>query len=278
MIFASDLDQTLIYSQPLERAEELGDRIITAELIDGKVRSYMSSSSYQLLQKLMTELTFIPVTTRTMQQYNRIHLISQMLKPKYAVTSNGGNILIDGHPDLKWQASVVARVSESSEHVQDVRILLDRVLNPEWVISSSYCDELFFSHIIDRAKMPLEEVTQMSEELQRMGWSTSVQGRKVYVVPQVVNKRDAVQHLKQLTEERQVTASGDSLLDQILIDFADFSIVPRHGELFRQEQFQSTGNYSCTEESGIFATDEILKYVESVNIEQTNLFVIKESS
>ena len=99
MIFASDLDQTLIYSQPLERAEELGDRIITAELIDGKVRSYMSSSSYQLLQKLMTELIFIPVTTRTMQQYNRIHLISQMLKPTYAVTSNGGNILIDGQPD-----------------------------------------------------------------------------------------------------------------------------------------------------------------------------------
>ncbi len=73
-------------------------------------------------------------------------------------------------------------------------------------------------------------------------------------------------------------ASGDSLLDQILIDFADFSIVPRHGELFRQEQIQSTGDYSFTEESGIFATDEILKYVESVNIEQTNLFVIKESS
>ncbi|MDQ0901771.1 HAD family hydrolase [Paenibacillus sp. V4I7] len=278
MIFASDLDQTLIYSQPLERAEELGDRIITAELIDGKVRSYMSSSSYQLLQKLMTKLIFIPVTTRTMQQYNRIHLISQMLKPAYAVTSNGGNILIDGHPDLEWQASVVARVSETSEHVQDVRILLDRVLSPEWVLSSSYCDELFFSHIIDRAKIPLEEVAQMSAELQRMGWSTSIQGRKVYVVPQVVNKRDAVQHLKQLTEERQVVASGDSLLDQILIDFADFSIAPRHGELFRQEQLQSTGNYSFTEESGIFASDEILKYVESVNIEQTNLCIIKESS
>lgn len=278
MIFASDLDQTLIYSQPLERAEELGNQIIIAELIDGKVRSYMSSSSYQQLQKLMTELIFIPVTTRTMQQYNRIHLISQMLKPTYAVTSNGGNILIDGHPDLEWQASVIARVSESSDHVQDVRILLDRVLSPEWVISSSYCDELFFSHIIDRAKMPLEEVTQMSAELQRMGWSTSIQGRKVYVVPQVVNKRDAVQHLKQLTGERQVVASGDSLLDRILIDFADFSIAPRHGELFRQEQLQSTGDYSFTEESGIFATDEILKYVESVNIEQTNLFVIKESS
>ena len=60
MIFASDLDQTLIYSQPEERAEELGDRIITAELIDGKVRSYMSSSSYQLIAKVDDGAHFHP--------------------------------------------------------------------------------------------------------------------------------------------------------------------------------------------------------------------------
>jgi hydroxymethylpyrimidine pyrophosphatase-like HAD family hydrolase len=278
MIFASDLDQTLIYSQPLERAEELGNRIITAELIDGKVRSYMSSSSYQLLQKLMAELVFIPVTTRTLQQYFRIHLISQMLTPTYAVTSNGGNIVIDGHPDLEWHASIVARVSESSVHVEDVRKLMDQVLNPDWVIGSSYCDELFFSHIVERDKMPREEVIEMSAELQRMGWNTSIQGRKVYVVPQAVNKRDAVAYLKQITGDDKVVASGDSLLDQILLDFADFSIAPRHGELFRQEQQQGAGNYTFTEESGIFATDEILKYVQAINIEQNNRFMIKESS
>ena len=65
----------------------------------------------------------------------RIHLISQILKPTYAVTSNGGNILVDGQPDLEWQASVVARVNESSEHVQDVRILLDRVLSPDALVT-----------------------------------------------------------------------------------------------------------------------------------------------
>lgn len=278
MIFASDLDQTLIYSQPLERAEQLGDRIVTAELIDGKARSYMSSSAYQQLQELMTELIFIPVTTRTMQQYFRIHLISQMLKPTYAVTSNGGNIVIDGHPDLEWQASILARVSETSAHVKDVNRLMKQVLSPEWVISSSYCDELFFSHITDRAKIPLQEVAEMSAELRRMGWNTSIQGRKIYVVPGAVNKGDAVAYLKQLTEEHKVVASGDSLLDQCLLDFADFSMAPRHGELFRQEQQQSTGSYTFTEVDGIFATDEILNYVKAVNRAQTNPFVIKESS
>lgn len=278
MIFASDLDQTLIYSQPVERAEQLGDRIVTAELIDGKVRSYMSWGAYQRLQELMKELIFIPVTTRTMQQYFRIHLISQMLKPAYAVTSNGGNIVIDGTPDLEWQTSIFARVSETSAHVKDVSRLMDQVLSPEWVISSNYCDELFFSHITDRAKIPMQEVAEMSAELRRMGWHTSIQGRKIYVVPGAVNKGDAVAYLKQLTGEHKVVASGDSLLDRCLLDLADFSMAPRHGELFRQEQQQSTGNYTFTEVDGIFAADEILNYVKAVNRAQTNPVVIKEIS
>ncbi|NQX68919.1 hydrolase [Paenibacillus alba] len=278
MIFASDLDQTLIYSQPLERAEELGSRIVLAELIDGKPRSYMSSSSYQQLQALMTELTFVPVTTRTMQQYWRIHVISQMLKPKYAVTSNGGNIMIDGQPDPDWQASMVGRVNETSVHVEDVRALMAQVLHPEWVINSTYCDEFFFSHIVQRDKMPLQEVSDMSAELQKMGWNTSIQGRKVYIVPQAVNKRDAVAHVKQLLGEDKVAASGDSLLDQVLLDFADYAIAPRHGELFRQQQLNPTGSYRFTEESGIFATDEILTYVQAVNQEHKIRFEIKETS
>ncbi|GFZ77403.1 hypothetical protein GCM10008018_23670 [Paenibacillus marchantiophytorum] len=275
MIFASDLDQTLIYSQPAERAEELGSRILLAELIDGKARSYMSASAFQRLQALMAELIFVPVTTRTIQQYLRIHLISQMVKPQYAVTSNGGNIVVAGHPDPDWQAAIAARVSETSVHVQDVLTLTDKVLNPAWVISSTYCDDFFFSHIVHRDKMPLQEVRDMSAELHQMGWSTSIQGRKVYVVPHAVNKRDAVAYIKQLLGEDKVVASGDSLLDQVLLDFADYSIAPRHGELFRQQQHAPTGNYTFTEESGIFATDEILSYVQSVTSAHLE---IKESS
>ena len=103
----------------------------------------------------------------------------------------------------------------------------------------------------------------MSAELQRMGWSTSIQGRKVYVVPQVVNKRDAVQHLKQFTEESQVVASGDSLLDQILIDFADFSIVPGMENYFDKSRFYRPGTIHLPRNPGFLLADEILKYVES---------------
>ncbi|TXK84796.1 HAD family hydrolase [Paenibacillus sp. N3.4] len=278
MIFASDLDQTLIYSQPLERVTELGNLIVPSELIDGRVKSYMSLRSYQMLQKLMTELLFIPVTTRTLDQYARVHLFSQMLKPAYAVTSNGGNIIVQGKPDLDWHASILARRSESSVPAQDVENIMGRVLSPEWVIGSRYCDELFFSHVVDRAKMPLQDVVDMGKELQKMGWNTSIQGRKVYIVPHAVNKRDAVAHIKQLTGEQKVVASGDSLLDQVLLDFADYAIAPRHGELFRQEQLHPTFMYTFTDASGIFATDEIMAYVQERQSDISKFLLIKEPS
>ncbi|KRF09667.1 hypothetical protein ASG89_15750 [Paenibacillus sp. Soil766] len=277
MIYASDLDQTLIYSQPAERAEHWGDRIMVAELIDGKVRSYMSSSTYQRLQELMNELTFIPVTTRTIAQYERIHLISQILKPQYAVTSNGGNMLIDGKVDTEWRNLVRTRLSETSVPVEDILPVMDSVLRQDWVTSSSWCDDLFYSHIIERDRMPLQEIADLSVHLSGMGWRTSVQGRKVYIVPEAVSKGAAVAHLKQVLGGRKVIASGDSLLDQSLLDIADYAIAPGHGELFRQEQIGQTGKYRFTEESGIFAADDITSFVHSTHSEHRKL-LIKEPS
>lgn len=277
MIYASDLDQTLIYSQPAEQAEHLGERIMVAELIDGKVRSYMSSSTYQRLQELMNELIFIPVTTRTIAQYERIHLISQILKPQYAVTSNGGNMLIDGNMDTEWRDLVRTRVSETSAPVEDVLPVMQAVLQQDWLISSSFCDELFYSHIVERDRMPVQEIADLSKQLKSMGWRTSVQGRKVYIVPEAVSKGAAVAHLKQILDGRKVIASGDSLLDQSLLDIADYAIAPGHGELFRQEQMTPSGIYRFTEESGIFAADDITAFVHSTHSEHRKL-LIKESS
>ncbi|OCT16674.1 hypothetical protein A8709_08350 [Paenibacillus pectinilyticus] len=277
MIYASDLDQTLIYSQPPERAELLGERIMIAELIDGKVRSYMSASTYERLQALMNELIFIPVTTRTIEQYRRIHLISQMLKPKYAVTSNGGNVLVDGQVDVEWRDFVRSRVRETSTPVEDILPVMQDVLHQDWVISSSWCDELFFSHIVERDRMPLKEMNDLSAQLQGRGWRTSIQGRKVYIVPEAVSKGGAVSHLQKVLGGRKIVASGDSLLDQSLLDVADFAIAPGHGELFRQEQMGQSGNYRFTEESGIFAADHITMFVQSTHTEHKKLLA-KESS
>ncbi|MBP1993487.1 HAD family hydrolase [Paenibacillus eucommiae] len=270
MIFASDLDQTLIYSQR-SMGSSVNDElsITSAEAIDGEIKSYMSVQTFKNLQELMSKLLFVPVTTRTMAQYVRIHLFKQRLRPRFAITSNGGNILIDGVPDNEWNQSIRALVKATSSPAEDAARIMNQIMTPEWVVGSRYCDELFYSYVIQRDQMPMQAVLEVSEELKKMGWHVSIQGRKVYSVPMAVSKKDAIAHVKNLTKSRMVIASGDSLLDQSMLDYADYSIVPKHGELYRQEQKKAVSNYLFTEASGIFAADEILQFVDQILQEHT---------
>ncbi|MNR12853.1 hypothetical protein D3C85_1292300 [compost metagenome] len=180
-------------------------------------------------------------------------------------------MLINGKVDTEWRDLVRTRVKESSAPVEDVLPLMNEVLQQDWLLSSSFCDELFYSHIVERDRMPLQAIADLSAQLQQMGWRTSVQGRKVYVVPEAVSKGAAVAHLRQVLGGRKVIASGDSLLDQSLLDIADFAIAPGHGELFRQAQAAQSGKYRFTEESGIFAADDITSYVHATHSEHKSL-------
>lgn len=89
MIYASDLDRTLIYSLGAIGVPENTPGLIPAEIIEGKTRSYISQQALNQLMDLNTRIIFIPVTTRTIQQYKRINLFQETVIPDYAVTSNG---------------------------------------------------------------------------------------------------------------------------------------------------------------------------------------------
>src|SRR5690348_3965768 len=99
MIYASDLDQTLVYSRRALRIPEDTPGLVPAEWINGKLSAFMSAYALERLQSLPQDIVFMPVTTRTVEQYRRIHIFQNECIPKYAVTSNGGNIIVDGQVD-----------------------------------------------------------------------------------------------------------------------------------------------------------------------------------
>ncbi len=73
------------------------------EYKDSEPLSYMTKDAQQKLIEIRGKWTFVPVTTRTMEQYKRINLFHNEHVPQYAITSNGGNVLINGEPDLLWR-------------------------------------------------------------------------------------------------------------------------------------------------------------------------------
>lgn len=226
MIYASDLDRTLIYSLGAIGVPENTPGLIPAEIIEGKTRSYISQQALNQLMDLNTRIIFIPVTTRTIQQYKRINLFQETVIPDYAVTSNGGNILIGGVVDKEWRESIGRLVARHSAGAEEVRSYIKAVVREDWIISENYCDDLFYSFMVYRDQLPLDEITNLSDRLYNLGWRVSLQGRKLYAVPAAVNKSDAILHLRRTVRSEPMVASGDSLLDKSLLESADYAIAP----------------------------------------------------
>jgi len=262
MIFASDLDQTLIYSVRSMGPDVDPAQIVPVETVRGQAVSYMSVRALEKLQRLAARQTFIPVTTRTIEQYKRIELFHEQLVPAYAITSNGGHVLLRGESDAEWARGVRAQTAKQSAAAAEIRSHFARIAHSDWVRGERFCDELFYAVVIQRDKMPLEAVQELAERARGLGWELSLQGRKLYLIPQHVNKADALRYVQARLGEDEVAAAGDSLLDRCLLDAADYAIAPRHGELFRS--FAGEGTYRFTSASGIAAAEDIADYVGSL--------------
>ena len=87
ILFACDLDNTLIHSHKRRRT---GD--ICVEYYVDQEQSFMSPKALDLLKKISERVLFVPVTTRSINQYRRIFWTEDFL-PRYAVVANGAYFL-----------------------------------------------------------------------------------------------------------------------------------------------------------------------------------------
>ncbi|MEK3899624.1 HAD family hydrolase [Paenibacillus sp. FSL R7-0179] len=274
MIYASDLDRTLIYSLSAIGVPEDTPGLVPAEVVDGRTVSYISQQALATLKELAAKIVFMPVTTRTIAQYRRINLFQETVIPDYAITSNGGNILVNGVVDNDWRTAVGRAVERGSAAAEEAERIVRAVVREEWIISRRYCDELFYTFVVHRDSLPLEEIARMAQRLGELGWRVSLQGRKLYIVPEAVNKSDAILHVRRTVHSEPMVASGDSLLDKSLLAAADYAIAPCHGEIFAEQQAGLVHlEYPFTERQGVFAADEIMQYVHRIYTHLTALGV-----
>ncbi|MBF0709331.1 hydrolase (had superfamily) [Alkalihalobacillus hwajinpoensis] len=249
--FASDLDRTLIYSsRMIEQDTQQNYELI--ETLDGKEISYISNYASELLQKVNKEIYFIPVTTRTVEQYRRITFFQTTIQPEYAITSNGGRILKNGKVLSDWSNRINASLEECLSLDAFVR-QLENLIKGNWVERIRHADYLFVYLIIKRDHVSSEELYHLFEWSREQGWQPSLQGRKLYFVPNPVNKWKAVDYLKKEIGLSYVYTAGDSLLDYELIYQGDCGYVPAHGEVL-----ESYPDLPKTTAHGMKASEEIL--------------------
>ena len=124
IIFHSDLDNTLIYSYK----HEIGSEKRCVELYRGRELSYMTEKSLELLERIRERVLFVPTTTRTVEQYDRIRLGTT--RAAYALVCNAEQFVtraktlgltVGQTPRLGaiavWQAGATLQGSDGAGHV-----------------------------------------------------------------------------------------------------------------------------------------------------------------
>lgn len=256
LMVASDLDQTLIYSpRAAGRGPERASRVV--EVLDGAVISLLSAATEQGLRELAGLAEFVPTTTRTRAQYERIDLPPS----RYAIVASGGGLLVDGEPDLAWSRSVAARLDGLSSPVAALREVFDGYRDAEWLLRVRDADDVFLVAAVDADLLGEPELEHVTAACAGHGWRALHQGRKLYVLPEALDKAAAVAHVaERLADETgtapQVLAAGDTLLDWPMLCAADRGWVPAGSELDRLGR--TAGNVTTTGLAGLAAAEQIV--------------------
>ncbi|GHF34396.1 hypothetical protein GCM10010218_14440 [Streptomyces mashuensis] len=258
VLVASDLDRTLIYSTAalaLTGPDEQAPRLLCVEVYEQRPLSYLTEAAAALLAELSAAGAFVPVTTRTPEQYARVQLPGP--PPEYAICANGGELLVRGTPDPEWRAHVAGALAAECAPLAEVRERLVRTADPAWLLKERTAAGLFAYLVVDRDRLPRQWVTDLAGWAAGHGWTVSLQGRKVYAVPAPLTKSAAVAEVVRRMGAGRVLAAGDSLLDADLLLAADRAWRPGHGEL--ADEGWTAPHVTALRTRGVAAGEEILR-------------------
>jgi HAD superfamily hydrolase (TIGR01484 family) len=218
ILFACDLDNTLIHSY--KRADE---NDICVEIgKDGKKLSYMTPKAYNALEKLRENknIYIVPLTTRSVEQYQRINLFKNTV-PEYAMTSNGGNLLVNGIPDKEWHEDSLKLISDCISEMKKGMEILDNHYATQF--PSRFVDELFVftkSDAVDEIMSILENALDTDKV------SLFSNGEKVYILPEILSKGTAVRRFSEKIGFDMTISAGDSGFDIPMLSYTDISVYP----------------------------------------------------
>ena len=208
-LFACDLDNTLIHSY-----KHRIDDDICIEIYNGREQSFISSRAVELLKEVVKKVLFIPVTTRSIEQYQRIQWL-EGTKPEYAVTSNGANLIHNDDIDKNWRQDMNYYIQPYDDELQGQQKKLSQ--NPDFTICRIVDDSFLFLKCADTV-----DVKSISTELQsQTNLTVQYSGRKIYFFPPKLNKGEALLRLKNLFNPDKVFCAGDSIIDVPMLNLAD---------------------------------------------------------
>ena len=213
MVFCTDLDNTLIYSYK----HDIGEDKRCVEIYQGRAISFITQETYRLLCEVKKQAMIVPVTTRTVEQYDRIDFGVGTFS--YALTCNGGVLLIDGHEDESWYQESLKMISDSRQELLRAVELLEQEKRRSFEVR--FIRELF---VFTKCEEPEAVVHELKSILDVSLVDVFNNGIKVYVVPKKLSKGKAIDRFRDYIAADCVIAAGDSEFDSSMLEAADCGI------------------------------------------------------
>lgn len=212
-VFCTDLDHTLIYSH----RQNLPEPRVLAETLGGKPQSYMTKRTYDLLKSLPFDL--IPVSTRSPEQFLRIHVFFDDIPYRMALLCGGAVKLVNGKPDPVWNTES-ERIAGQSLH------MLSEIYRK---MRARYGTEHL--HFIEPFLVYLVPADAAEEEVYLRGicpesLAVHRDHRKLYVYPAALSKGTALRRLRADYGYDRIFAAGDSVTDLPMLREADLACAP----------------------------------------------------
>ena len=234
MVVFSDLDRSIIYSKRFlgKDKSELEIEIYKNENI-----SYISKKTVKLIKQHQKNIEFIPTTTRNIEQFKRIEFSKYDIDFKYAITSNGGNILVNGQIDSEYKDYINQKL-KNSIHIDEIMKLLEEYKNIKGI-----------------------KKIRKADKIKDLNWETYINRTKIYFLPQELKKSTAIKYICDKFGYKNTFGIGDSIMDKDMLDFCRSSYLLRHGDLVNS--LSKENKYIISRECGFRGSEEVLKYIIS---------------
>ena len=244
ILFASDLDNTLIHSYKYKKE---GD--ICVEWIKDKEQSFMSKKAIENIREIANHVLFVPVTSRSFDQCKRIRW-DKMVRPEFVITTNGALAFEHGKRIKEWE--------EKSEKIRDKYI---EEMESIWLQSHydmdfksfRYVDSLFLYGVCHEYVNAQEKVLSFHTSLR-----VDVTHQKIYFMPPEFNKGMALEKLRDRFGSVFIIAAGDSMMDVPMLENADIAFY-KDAELMKKNDLNQ---HIFTDENDL--TEKVLNIVKNM--------------
>ena len=227
IIYATDIDRTLIYSYRFIEEYPPDCKYTLVEKVDSKEISYMANEVIDKLRLLNenNDIEIIPVTTRSVEEYNRVDL---GIKTRFAVVANGGIILENGEPIKEYNDTITPDINR----VEFLQASMDISELKSISRESKYIDNKYIFTKTNDEKYFDEEIAPLIAMYPSLNFVR--QRKKVYVIPKAFSKAVALRWIQHYIGADKLVASGDSELDLSMLAIADYAVIPEHGDLVKE--------------------------------------------